>query len=90
MVQRIIRVYGKVQGVYFRESTKTKALELGITGYVKNESDGSVLIVVEGEEDLLNKLESWSRVGPPTARVDSILTDQKNEIKGYTTFTVDR
>ena len=45
-----IRVYGKVQGVFYRATTKTVADDLGLTGWVKNEADGSVTIIAEGSK----------------------------------------
>jgi acylphosphatase len=66
----IIKVFGRVQGVFFRHSTKLKAEELGLSGYVRNEIDGAVLIVVEGKTDKINELVKWARVGPPEAQVE--------------------
>ena len=68
----IIKVYGKVQGVFFRHSTKLMAQEFGLKGFVRNEIDGSVLIVAEGEAERLNELIKWARIGPPSAEVKNI------------------
>ena len=62
----IISVIGRVQGVFFRASTSEKAKALGITGFVKNQSDGSVLIDAEGEESKLKELEDWCLSGGPS------------------------
>ena len=70
---------GKVQGVFFRASTKEKAEELGITGFVRNERDGSVYIEAQGEEDVLEDFLHWCKRGPQHARVDAI---NIAEIKG--------
>jgi acylphosphatase len=67
-----IIVSGKVQGVWFRQSTKEKAIDLGITGEVKNLPDGRVLIIATGTKELLDKLLNWCRVGPEKARVMEI------------------
>lgn len=72
MVCYQIRVKGKVQGVFYRASTKTRADELGVRGWVKNEADGSVLIEAEGTKDKLMDLISWCKRGPDHATVDSI------------------
>lgn len=64
-----IIVKGTVQGVYFRQSTKEKALSLGIKGTVKNTDDGSVSIVASGEHKNLQKLIDWCCVGPSHAEV---------------------
>ncbi|MEQ8417948.1 MAG: acylphosphatase [Imperialibacter sp.] len=72
MVCYQIRVVGKVQGVFYRASTKTVADELGVKGWVKNEVDGSVLIEAEGTKDKLIDLMAWCKKGPLHAKVDSI------------------
>jgi len=70
MVRHIsILISGRVQGVFFRASTKNKADELGIKGFVKNLGDGSVYIEAEGNQDQLITFESWCRKGPPRAQV---------------------
>ena len=68
----IVKVSGKVQGVFFRHSAKLKAEELGLCGYVRNEIDNSVLIVAEGPSDRINELIKWARVGPPDAQVENM------------------
>jgi len=65
-------IEGRVQGVWFRESTRRQALGLGLTGWVKNRPDGTVEALVEGPEQEVNQLVSWCRKGPPTARVSGI------------------
>ena len=65
-----INVIGKVQGVFFRASTKEKADELMINGTVRNNEDGSVTIEAEGEEQALEKFIRWCKQGPRLARVD--------------------
>jgi acylphosphatase len=64
-----IKVSGRVQGVFFRASTKTKAEELHIKGFVRNEPDGSVYIEAEGDETALKSFLDWCRCGPPRAQV---------------------
>ncbi len=68
-----ITVIGKVQGVYFRQSTREKAMELGLTGQVKNLPDGSVYIMATGTIEQLNQLEDWCRQGPPRAVIEHII-----------------
>ncbi len=67
-----INIYGKVQGVGFRYSTLQKANELGITGFVKNRSDGSVYIEADGEPEILNDFILWCKKGPSWSRVDDV------------------
>ena len=65
-----ILVRGLVQGVAYRASTRYEALRLGLTGWVKNQPDGSVLLEAQGER--VPELEKWCRRGPPAAEVSSI------------------
>jgi len=75
MAQTIsILVTGKVQGVFYRKSARDKALELGLTGEVRNQDDGSVLIVATGEPDLLGIYVQWCKQGPPRAVVSKVET----------------
>ena len=64
-----IIVHGKVHGVCFRASTKTKALELSLIGWVRNLSNGTVEVHAEGSRDSLDKLIKWCQKGPPSANV---------------------
>jgi acylphosphatase len=82
-----LSVSGKVQGVFFRASTKEAAERLGINGFVRNEPDGSVYIEAEGEEEKLNQFVEWCRVGPPRARVEK-LEMIEGEALGFTSFQV--
>ena len=76
-----IQVYGRVQGVFFREETRQMAVSLGLVGWVKNEPDGSVKIVAEGPEEKLRELEEWCRKGPRSAKIRDIQVEWK-EAKG--------
>ena len=67
-----IKVYGRVQGVFFRSSVKEKAENLGIYGWVKNEPDGTVSIVIQGPENSLKELIKWCYNGIGGARVTKI------------------
>jgi acylphosphatase len=67
---RII-ISGRVQGVFFRRAAAEQARILGITGWVRNRSDGAVELVGEGKRRNLELLLSWAHTGPPHARVDS-------------------
>ncbi|MGH8479668.1 MAG: acylphosphatase [Gammaproteobacteria bacterium] len=66
------RVSGRVQGVYFRATTREQALGLGLTGWVRNTPAGAVEILACGEEAKLAALEAWLRRGPAHARVVSV------------------
>lgn len=71
-----IVVSGKVQGVYYRQSTKEKARELGLTGYVQNMPDSSVMIIVTGTTLQLETLINWCRTGPPRAQVKEVIATE--------------
>lgn len=85
-----IHVRGKVQGVFYRASTVTKAQQLGVNGFVRNEPDGSVYMEAEGNEDKLNELIAWCRVGPPRARVDEVAVETHTTLSSFTDFRVSR
>jgi len=65
-------IHGRVQGVFFRQSTKQQADALGLTGWVKNLPDGCVACSASGPESLLEEFEVWLHQGPPEARVTEI------------------
>lgn len=69
---RLFRVTGRVQGVFFRASTRQQAERLGLTGHAHNLRDGSVEVLACGPEAGLDALEAWLRQGPPHARVDGV------------------
>ena len=73
MIEAIhIIVYGRVQGVWFRAGTKERADELGLFGWVKNKSEGTVEIHAEGEKLQLEDFILWCRKGTPAANVTSL------------------
>ena len=65
-------VSGRVQGVWFRAGTREQALELGLCGWAKNCSDGTVEIHAEGDKKTLEQFITWCRKGPPAARVSAL------------------
>ncbi|HET8552611.1 MAG TPA: acylphosphatase [Gammaproteobacteria bacterium] len=69
---RRFKVSGRVQGVFFRASTRAEAERLGITGYAANLADGCVEVLACGEADALDDLAAWLRHGPPRAEVDAV------------------
>ena len=72
-------VKGKVQGVWFRQSTKEKANSLNITGWVKNLENGDVEVCAFGTDADIAELESWLWRGPEYACVDTIIIDECND-----------
>lgn len=65
-------VQGRVQGVAFRHYTYLRAMELGVAGWVRNRTDGSVEGLFEGDEAAVQALAEWCRSGPPAARVTQL------------------
>ncbi|HCM26699.1 MAG TPA: acylphosphatase [Treponema sp.] len=65
------RAAGRVQGVGFRWAARDEAGRLGLSGWVRNERDGSVSVFAQGEKERLERFERWLRRGPPGARVVS-------------------
>jgi acylphosphatase len=84
-----IRVSGKVQGVFYRASAYEKASSLSLTGFVRNERDGSVYIEAEGEQGKLESLVEWCRQGPPSAVVAGVEVKEES-IKNFKGFEVRR
>ena len=72
VVARAVRVTGRVQGVFFRVSCADRAEDLGVSGWVANEPDGSVAGHFEGPAGAVEALVAWCRSGPPRARVDDV------------------
>lgn len=72
MTRVTVVVHGMVQGVSFRHYTRSRALELGVTGWVRNLPDGSVEGMFEGDETAVNTLVEWCRSGPPAALVEHL------------------
>jgi acylphosphatase len=71
------RVFGIVQGVCFRAEARREARRLGLDGWVRNRSDGSVELAAEGATDGIELLLVWCRHGPPHARVDRLEVDEE-------------
>jgi acylphosphatase len=67
-----LRIHGRVQGVWFRESMRQEAERLGASGWVRNTPDGSVEATVQGSETAVDALVDWARRGPPQARMDRV------------------
>ena len=70
-----VQISGEVQGVFFRDSTRQKAEELGLAGWVKNTPDGNVEAVFEGPSEKVREMLSWCEEGPQQASVENVDTD---------------
>ncbi len=73
-------VKGRVQGVFFRNYTKNKALSLGLTGKVRNLKSGEVEIIVAGKSELLNEFIHWTYIGSPLSKVSEVIINEVNEM----------
>lgn len=85
-VRAEVFISGRVQGVFFRSSTRKRANSLGIDGYVRNRNDGRVEAVFEGPEQDVKQIVSWCHEGPRSARVESVdieWTDPTDEFSGF-------
>lgn len=89
MTKRIeLKIYGIVQGVFFRSFVRQAALRLNLTGFVRNEPDGSVYVVAEGSEDKLRELIDLCHQGPELAKVENIKVDWKEATGEYSGFDI--
>jgi acylphosphatase len=71
-IARAVVVSGRVQGVYFRDSTRQAARSAGVTGWVRNETDGTVHAHLEGDADAIEQVIAFMRSGPPDAEVTDL------------------
>ena len=83
-------ISGRVQGVFFRMETKRAADRIGVTGWVRNNADGTVEAEFEGEKQKVVSMLEWCRKGPPLARVSNVETDWKAYEGVFSDFKVTR
>ncbi len=85
-------IAGKVQGVFFRASTREQALRLNINGYAKNLIDGNVEVLAHGDKDAIEQLKQWLQQGPRNAVVDNVncetLSHQQIELTDLKNFKI--
>jgi len=91
-VRRVrLLIRGRVQGVSYRASTVEAARRLGgVTGWVKNTADGSVVAEVQGAPDAVDAMIDWCKDGPPAARVDGVEVIETPAVSGEKGFTIER
>ena len=85
-----VLVSGRVQGVFFRAWTKEKAEILGVTGWVRNLSDGRVEALFQGDENVVEEMVQWCRKGPPMASVAEIRFIDADSEENYKKFSITR
>jgi acylphosphatase len=83
-----IRVTGKVQGVYFRDTARKEAENLGITGFARNEPDGTVFIEAEGSDEAVKKFLDWCHKGSREAMVEEVIHTKHEPVghRGFETY----
>lgn len=84
----LIIVIGDVQGVFYRHHTKKEAQKLGLSGWAKNEQDGSVTIFAQGEEAKVEKMIEWAKEGSPMAAVKNVEIVNADLTEGLEGFTI--
>lgn len=84
-----LKVTGQVQGISFRAWAKKIADQLEIKGYVKNEPDGSVVIIAQGGNKALQKLEEWCWQGSPRAQVENVSKEKRQSKISYKDFQIE-
>lgn len=80
MSGRRLRIYGRVQGVFFRNWTADKARALGVRGWVRNRRDGSVEVLAHGEDEAVEALVAACRTGPPAAKVERVEVEMEEGV----------
>tara|TARA_B100000029_G_C16761784_1_gene662117 strand:+ start:198 stop:476 length:279 start_codon:yes stop_codon:yes gene_type:complete len=83
-----IFIAGRVQGVFFRQSTRVMAIKNNVNGWVRNLDDGRVEIVVQGQEKDIDNLTDWCRTGPANSRVDEFELKEEPIIEEFENFEV--
>ena len=81
-------IEGRVQGVWFRDSTRNEATRLNCTGWVKNCFDGSVELVAEGSQEEVEKLIEWCHHGPPAARITRVHEIKEDYTGDFDSFRI--
>ena len=89
MTSRVnVIISGRVQGVWFRASTKEKADQLGLTGWVRNTSDGNVEAVFEGDEKIIQEMLDWCHQGPLYAKVKNVKITKQTAKNDFMDFSI--
>jgi acylphosphatase len=86
VVRRRVVASGRVQGVFFRDSTRREAARRGVSGWVRNTADGTVEAVFEGDAEAVERLVAFVRAGPGHAEVDrvDVVEEEPEGLRGFT------
>lgn len=82
------QVRGRVQGVSFRYNAQSQAKRMGLTGWIRNEPDGSVYVLAEGSDSVLEEFIRYLNQGPRSARVESLTTNWSEASGDYDSFEI--
>ncbi len=74
---RHLAIFGRVQGVGYRWSLSAEAKALGLSGWVRNRSNGSVEALIHGTAEAVDALTAWAYRGPPSARVERVISNDE-------------
>ena len=90
MIQKKVHIFitGRVQGVFFRQSTRVMAIKNNVNGWVRNLDDGRVEIVAEGQKQNIENLVNWCKTGPANSRVDEFVLLDENYTDEFENFEV--
>jgi acylphosphatase len=81
-------ISGRVQGVFFRAETQRAAIGFSLTGWVRNMADGRVEAVFEGDDENVDKMIVWCRIGPPAARVENVTIKEEPYTGSFHDFSI--
>jgi acylphosphatase len=87
IIRRRVVIHGRVQGVFFRDSTRQRASAHGVAGWARNRSDGSVEVVLEGPREAVERVLRFLETGPPQAQVDAVDVSEE-EAEGLSGFGI--
>ncbi len=88
MAREYLKIFGRVQGVYFRQSAKIEADKLGLVGWVRNDPDGTVETLAVGPKKDLEKFIKWCKNGPESAKVENISVKWGEENQELASFDI--
>jgi len=88
MLRYHLKIFGQVQGVFFRRSAKLEAERLDVVGWIRNDDDGSVEIMAQGEKKNVDKFIVWCKKGPPFAQVENVEIEEQQGLEDFEDFEI--
>ncbi len=89
IIHKRLKITGEVQGVFYRATAVQQAKDLNLRGWIRNDEDGSVVAIVQGDEEKVNAFIEWCRHGPPMAKVNHVY-EEECEIENFKGFDIKR